>query len=45
MKKLFCMALVCALALCALPMGALADTVVDRDGETIRLDAYSQLAN
>ena len=45
MKKLLCMTLVCVLALCALPFGALGDTVVDRDGETIRLDVYSQLAN
>ena len=45
MKKLFCLALVCVLALCALPFGVLADTAVNRSGETIRLDVYSQLAN
>lgn len=45
MKKLFSLVLACALILGAMPMAASADTVVDRDGPTIRLDVYSQLAN
>ena len=45
MKKLLCLTLVALLTLGALPFAALADTAVNRDGETIRLDVYSQLAN
>ena len=50
MKKLFSLLLVCVMALGACA-SALADyvwpenSVVDRDGPTIRLDVYSQLAN
>ena len=43
MKKLISMILACILA--ALPLAGLAETAVDREGETIRLDVYSQLAN
>ena len=43
MKKAFSILLLCALLL---PMGwAAAETAVDRDGPTVRLDVYSQLAN
>ena len=43
MKKLVSVLLLCALLL---PMGwAAAETAVDRDGPTVRLDVYSQLAN
>ena len=45
MKKLLCLALVSVLMLSALPLGALGETAVNRDGETVRLDVYSQLAN
>ena len=45
MKKLFSLLLACVLLCGALPLAALADTVVDRDAPTIRLDVYSQLAN
>ena len=44
MKKLFSVFLALSLLLSLAPL-ALADTAVDRDGPTIRLDAYSQLAN
>ena len=45
MKKLFSLLLACVLLCGALPLAAIADTVVDRDAPTIRLDVYSQLAN
>ena len=45
MKKLLASALAGALLLGAMPMSAMAESVVDREGETIRLDVYSQLAN
>lgn len=45
MKKLFTLLLACVLLLTALPLAAIADTVVDREAPTIRLDVYSQLAN
>ncbi len=45
MKKLLTLVLACALILSAAPMAASAESVVDRDGPTIRLDVYSQLAN
>ncbi len=45
MKKLFSLLLACVLLCAALPLAAIADTVVDRDAPTIRLDVYSQLAN
>ncbi|MBQ3667975.1 MAG: extracellular solute-binding protein [Clostridia bacterium] len=45
MKKLLTLALALVLALGVLPLGAMAETAVNRDGETIRLDVYSQLAN
>ncbi len=45
MKKLLTLVLACALFLSAVPMAGLADTVVNRDAPTIRLDVYSQLAN
>lgn len=45
MKKLVSLLLACALLCGILPLAALADTVVDRDGPTITLTVYSQLAN
>ncbi len=45
MKKLLTLAL--ALVLCAamIPLSGLAESAVDRDAPTVRLDVYSQLAN
>ncbi|MBQ6175259.1 MAG: extracellular solute-binding protein [Clostridia bacterium] len=45
MKKLLALTLACALILGALPLSALADTVVNHDGPIIQIDVYSQLAN
>ena len=45
MKKLLTLVLALALCLGAVPMAASAESVVDRDGPTITLDVYSQLAN
>ena len=45
MKKLTSVFLTLALVCCAVPFAAMAESVVDRDGPTITLDVYSQLAN
>ncbi len=45
MKKSLSLILALALVCCAVPFAAMAETVVDRDGPTITLDVYSQLAN
>ena len=45
MKKSLSLILALALVCCAVPFAAMAESVVDRDGPTITLDVYSQLAN